>query len=246
MAARPDRAEPNGIEPHGQLRRSFVYRKLAALGARFAAVNGGAIAMDFGKPEEELSIARRLGLADLSPLPRTGFKGAGAVEWLQSQGLDIGPESNRAYRQPGGEIALRLAPTEVLLVDSLNGPGALIDRLDSAWSWGQERPRHPIGYPMPRADSHAWFAISGQETPEMFAKICAIDFRLHKFADGQIAQTSVAKMNGIVLRRDFGEIAGFHLLADSAAAEYLWECLLDAMAEFAGTPVGLGALRSLG
>jgi sarcosine oxidase subunit gamma len=38
----------------------------------------------------------------------------------------------------------------------------------------------------------------------------------------------------------------FHLLADSASADYLWEALLDAMAEFGGAPVGLAALRSLG
>src|SRR6266481_10069616 len=128
MAAGSDRMEPNGIEPRAQLRRSFVYRKLAALEARFAPLNGGAVAVDFGRPEEELELAQHLGLADLSPLPRTGFKGGGAVEWLQSQGLEIGPDSNRGYLQSGGEIALRLAPTEVLLLDSLSGSGTLIDR----------------------------------------------------------------------------------------------------------------------
>jgi sarcosine oxidase, subunit gamma len=245
MAAGSGHPQFQGIEPHAQLRRSFVYRTLLASGARFAPVNGGAIAIDFGAPEAELEIARRLGLADLSPLPRTGFKGAGAVEWLQSQGVEIGPDSNRGYRQAGGETALRLAPTEIFLISSLDGSTGLIDRLDAAWSWGTERPRRPIGYPMPRADSHAWFAISGKHAPEMLAKICGIDFRLHKFANGRIAQTSIAKMNGIVLRQDFGERAGFHLLADSASAKYLWQCLLDAMAEFAGAPVGVAALRAL-
>ncbi len=38
----------------------------------------------------------------------------------------------------------------------------------------------------------------------------------------------------------------YHLLADCAAVEYLWDCLLDAMAEFHGAPVGLTALRRLG
>jgi sarcosine oxidase, subunit gamma len=246
MAAGSDRMEPNGIKPRAQLRRSFVYAKLAALGARFAPLNGGAVAVDFGRPEEELGLAQHLGLADLSPLPRTGFKGGGAVEWLQSQGLEIRPDSNRGYLQAGGEIALRLAPTEVLLLDSLSGSGTLIDRLEAGWSWGEERPRRPTGYPMPRADSHAWFAISGKQTPEMLAKLCGIDFRLHKFANGRIAQTSIAKMTGIVLRQDFDRLAGFHLLADSASAEYLWDCLLDAMREFAGAPVGLAALRSFG
>ncbi|HEY2111280.1 MAG TPA: hypothetical protein VGH25_06065, partial [Dongiaceae bacterium] len=63
-----------GIEPHAQLRRSFLYRKLQGLGARFEAVNGSAVAADFGGAAEA-EIAQRLGVCDLSPLPRTGFKG---------------------------------------------------------------------------------------------------------------------------------------------------------------------------
>jgi sarcosine oxidase subunit gamma len=233
------------VEPHAQRRRSFVYRKLRDLGARFEILGESAAATDFGGTQEAVT-AQRLGLADLSPLPRTGIKGKGAVEWLQSQGLEIGADSNRGYRQAGGETALRLAPTEIFLIDSLAGGGALIERLDGAWGWGSEKPRPPIGYPMPRADSHAWFAVTGRQASEMFAKICGIDLRLHKFPDGGIAQTSIAKMNGIILRQDQGQLPLFHLLADSASADYLWDCLIDAMAEFEGAPVGLAALRSFG
>jgi sarcosine oxidase, subunit gamma len=240
-------ATPGTVEPHAQPRRSFVYRKLLDMGAHFAPINGGSVAMSFGDDvEDEASLARRLGIADLSPLPRTGFKGTGSVDWLQSQDVTIGPESNRGYRQAGGETALRLAPSEILLVDSLAGSGNFIGKLNAAWSWGTSSPRKPIGYPMPRADSHAWFAISGQHSAEMFAKICGIDLRPSKFAEGSIAQTSIAKMSGIILRQDFGQILGFHLLADSASADYLWDCLQDAMIEFDGGPIGLAVLRGLG
>lgn len=239
--------EQHDIEPNAQLRRSLVYRKLRDLGARFAPINGGAVAIDFGEDvEDESRLARRLAIADLSPLPRTGFKGAGAVEWLQSQGVAVGPESNRGYRQARGETALRLAPTEILLIDSLTGSGGFIGKLDAAWSWSAEKPRRPIGYPMPRADSHCWFTISGEHAATMFSKICGVDLRPAKFASGSIAQTSLAKMSGIVLRQDFGSVLGFHLLADSASADYLWDCLIDAMSEFDGGPIGLKALRELG
>ena len=100
------------VEPNAQLRRSFVYRKLQDQGARFAPINGGAVAIDFGEDaEDEAALARRLAIADLSPLPRTGFKGAGTIEWLQSQDATIGHDSNKGYRQAGGETALRLAPS---------------------------------------------------------------------------------------------------------------------------------------
>ena len=238
---------PALVEPDSQLRRSFVYRKLLELGARFVPVNGGAVAIDFGEDgDDEARLARRLAVSDLSPLPRTGFKGAGAIEWLQSQGVTIGADSNRAYRQAGGETALRLAPNEVFIVDSLVGTGGFIANLNAAWTWGSSSPRKPIGYPMPRADSHGWFAVSGEAAATMFAKLCAIDLRPTKFAEGSIAQTSVAKMSAIILRQDFGQTLGFHVLADSASADYLWDCLQDAMIEFDGGPIGLAALRALG
>jgi sarcosine oxidase subunit gamma len=234
------------VSPTDFPRRSFVYRVLHEAGARFARINDAAIARDFGKPvEAETTQARRMGIADLSVLPRTGFKGVGTVEWLTAQGLSIGADSNRAYRQAGGELAARLAPAEVFLLDGLAGTGSLIRRLDAAWSWGGEKPRTLIGYPMPRSESHAWFLVMGEHGPAMFAKICGVDLRPHRFADGSIAQTSLAKMSAVVVRADLGDLPAFHVLADSASAEYLWGCLLDAMAEFDGAPVGWAAVRQL-
>jgi sarcosine oxidase, subunit gamma len=234
------------ISPTTLPRRSFIHRVLLQAGARFASINEGAIAVDFGKPiEAEIERARRMGLADLSVLPRTGFKGVGTIEWLTAQGLSIGPDSNRAYLQAGGELAARLAPTEIFLIDSFAGTRELIRRLDAAWGWGAEIPRKLIGYPMPRSESHAWFLISGEHAPAMFAKICGVDLRAHRFAVGSIAQTSLAKMSAIIVRIDLGGVPAFHVLADSASAEYLWTCLLDAMAEFGGAPIGWAAVRRL-
>lgn len=112
----------NALAPTSLKRRSFIYRLLAAQGAQFGEVNGGAVPLHFGADREaELAAARRLGIADLSVLPHGGFKGKGTVEWLTAQGLAIGPDSNKAYAQAGGELAARLAPTEIFLLDSLAG-----------------------------------------------------------------------------------------------------------------------------
>jgi sarcosine oxidase subunit gamma len=97
-------------------------------------------------------------------------------------------------------------------------------------------------YVVPRADSHAWFLVTGNEAAAMFAKICGVDLRPHRFADLAIAQTSVARLSAIVIRADVAGTPGYHLLADSASAEFLYDVLLDAMAEFGGGPVGLQAL----
>jgi sarcosine oxidase subunit gamma len=237
----------DSIAPASQLRRSPIYRVLQRLGAEFAGLNDGAVAMTCGASEsQERSAGARLGLADLSVLPRIGFKGAGTIEWLGEQGLEIGPDSNVAYPQAAGALALRLAPSEIFLLDGLSGEGPWVDRLQGAWRWGEERPRRLIGYPVPRADSHCWLAVTGEKAPAMFAKICGVDLRPAAFPPGRIAQTSLARMSGIIVRQPGpADRIAFHVLADSASAEYLWASLIDAMAEFDGRPIGLIAVRSL-
>lgn len=227
-------------------RRSFVTRKLAESGAGFGSLGDAAVALDFGDAKAEAEAARHLGLADLSPLPRCGFKGAGTAEWLAGQGLEVPAECNHAARQPGGELAARLAPGEVLILGDLAGQGGSMQRLEDAWAREPLPPETPRGFPLPRRDSHAWFLVCGSEAAVVFAKLCGVDLRPAKFPDLSIAQTSVARVSAIVVRDDRGGTLAFHLLADSASAEYLWDCLLDAMAEFEGRPVGLSAVRALG
>ena len=163
------------------LRRSFCYRRLDALGANYAEINRGAAPLDFGDAEAETEAAKAMALADLSMLPRTGFKGSGTPEWLADQGVKVPEESNRTTRQEGGALAARLAPAELLILGDESGDGALIDKLNAAW-WAEPRPPEtPRGFPVPRQDSHAWFLVSGARAAEMFAKICAVDLRPHKF-----------------------------------------------------------------
>ena len=121
------------------LRRSFCYRRLDALGANYAEINRGAAPLDFGDAEAETEAAKAMALADLSMLPRTGFKGSGTPEWLADQGVKVPEESNRTTRQEGGALAARLAPAELLILGDESGDGALIDKLNAAW-WAEPRP----------------------------------------------------------------------------------------------------------
>lgn len=228
--------------PASHLRRSFVYRVLEHAGARFADIDGAAVAAAFGSVVDECAAARNMAIADLSPLPRAGFKGHGALAWARSQGVAIADSNNAASPQQGGALAARLADTEVLVLDGLDGAGVLPQRLASAWSAGDP----PGAYPVNRQGGSFWFVVSGAHGAEMFAKLCAVDLRPAKFPSGAIAQTPVTGTNCIVIRGDLGDVPAWHLLGDSASAEYQWDCLVDAMAEFAGRPVGLDALHQLG
>ena len=218
-------------------RRSFIHRKLAARGARFVEVNGGLVPSAYGDHDES-SAAAWLGLADLSLLPRTGFKGPKVFPALEAQGIELSAP-NRAVRGAAGGLAVVLAMTEVLILAPLSGDDSQIRSLERGWSLD-----HANGcYLVPRQDSHFWFVLTGEKTSATLAKICGVDLRLSRFADLGIAQTSVARSNCVVIRADLGQLPAFHLLGDSASAAYMWDCLLDAMAECSGRPVGLAVLQ---
>ncbi|MGF1626884.1 MAG: sarcosine oxidase [Alphaproteobacteria bacterium] len=230
------------LQPLDLTRRSFIWRKLIAAGARFAEVNACATAMDFGNADAELAVARRMGLADLSGLPRTGYKGRGALDWLRGQGVKVPEENNCALPQPDDTLACRLAPSELLLLGGLDGTPGLCADLDAAW------PGADAGtgaYKVPRPETNLWFALTGDAAGTMFSKICGVDLRASHFPNHAIAQTQVARLSAIVVRADLASTPAFHLLADSASAGYVLTVLLDAMAEYDGALVGLSALRRL-
>jgi sarcosine oxidase subunit gamma len=225
------------VPPTDLLRRSFVQRKLLAHGARFVEINHGLVAFQYGGFDEGAAAAR-LGLADLCVLPRTGFKGRKVIPVLEAQGVEL-TVPNQAIRQADGGIAAVLAMTEVLILAPLSGDTSRIHALERDWSLDKA----DGCYLAPRQDSHFWFALTGEHASATFAKVCGVDLRLNRFADLSIAQTSVARSNCVVIRGDLGALPAFHLLGDSAAAGYMWDCLLHAMAEFGGRPVGLAALQ---
>ena len=228
------------VQPEAFQRRSPIYRILRTCGARFSNVNDAAVAMVVDDSRDS-ETAKQMGIADLTPLPRTGFKGRDTPQWLNSQGVQIPNAPNRAQRQEDGTLVARLSNDEHVFLSALDSHSTMIDTLDTAWEIESER----MCFSMPRSETLAWVALSGQCTPDMLSKVCGVDVRLSKFSDGSIAQTSIARINGILIRNDLNTTPAFYVLADSASADFLWPCLLDAMHEFEGAPVGLEALRKL-
>ena len=91
-------------------------------------------------------------------------------------------------------------------------------------------------------NSHAWFVLTGNAIEQVMAKVCGVDLRIEAFPMQAIVQTSLARVNAIIVRHEVNNIPVFSILSDSASAEYLWDALLDAMGEFNGQAVGIEAL----
>jgi sarcosine oxidase, subunit gamma len=176
-------------------------------------------------------LTSQLSITDLSERPRLGFKGRGTLAAMQRRGIVVENRPNRAFQQADGSLCLVLAASEVFLLGARAADDSALAKLEADWRIEDgER-----AYPMPRRHSHAWFAIEGEAAPELLSKLCAVDFRPHRFDDLSIAQTSVARLNAIVLRADVEDRLTYHVLADSASAVYLLACLRDSAEEFGGS-----------
>lgn len=190
-----------------------------------------ALMKSFIHPPACASSLPALAVADATHLPRTGFKGAGTPDWLARQGLALPPSPNQWTKDKQGRILARLSQGEFLLLGDFKD-------VEKAWSYEAA----PMCFPLPRQHSHAWILISGDAAPKMMAKICGVDLRPGHFPENGLAQTSVARLNAIVIAERIAGRAGYHLLSDIASSQYLWDCLADAMLEFQGAPVDAKAL----
>ena len=219
------------VTPESFNKRSFVYRKLA--GATFTDVADSALATDFYNGSSQ---AEKAGLVDLSVLARSGYRGLNAAQHLEAIGLPVPAKPNQASVSDNGELVLRLSQKEYWVLAALADQGAGVEQISL-----RGLPQSDC-YSLYCQDSHAWFALTGAHLPEIMAKVCGVDLREDSFPLGSIAQTSAARINVIVVNHQVNGIPCFSILCDSAAAEYLWDSLLDAMQEFGGEAIGTAAL----
>ena len=167
-----------------------------------------------------------ISMQDCTVYSRVGFRGLGTESFLMSQGFPIPSQPNQSLRNEEGIAVLRLSNTEFWLLDTNNTHHEKIELLELAAQGLNDV------YRLFCQHSHACFVITGEKTSSMFSKVCGVDLRDSVFPIGSIAQTSVARINAIVTRQVEDGREYFLLCADLASAQYLWEALADAAAEF--------------
>lgn len=179
-------------------------------------------------------------IADLTYLPRVGFRGIDSASYLTQAGYLLPEQPNTLLKQNDGSTVARLSATEYLLLGAWSDFGESITQLERNWSMSEQ-----ANYLLPRQDSHAWIQLTGSSIALVMAKLCAVDLSAEAFTVGQIAQTSVARINAIVMNVSDAQAPKFNILCDRAASLYLWHVLLDAIAEFDGQAAGIDSLISV-
>ena len=213
-----------------QAERSLIQRTFE----KYDAYGAGKYFLTTPNQQEQL---KSCGLIDLTHLSRVGFRGADAALYLQREGYRTPDVPNTVLEQEDNSFVGRLSATEYLLLGSLKDFGDKIAALESNWQMNEY-----INYLLPRQDSHAWIMLTGEYVSAIMAKLCGVDLSPEEFEPGHIVQTSVARINAIVLNVSDEVCPKFSILCDRSASLYLWEVLLDAMDEFNGKVIGVNTL----
>lgn len=220
------------------LKQSPVFHKFSEAEYEFGEANGYRVPLikrNAGKEERGNDC---LWLCDMSSLNRVGFRGADIDQWLREQHEMDMPGINRAIVVEQGLLIVRLSQTEIMILEDMSDVDSDFSKVTDKTGTDALSDKHSEIYYLPRQDSHSCFMVSGKHCAELFAKLCAIDLRVGKFPNMSVAQTSLARANTIIIRRDLANTPGYFILTDSSLAEYLWDCLFDAMQEFDGKIIG--------
>lgn len=228
-------------KPMLPVHRSLLHRWHTRRGANFVTLNGRTFVDNYGDVDAETNALGKLGICDLSLLRRHGITGPGSKDWLRAHQQTFTTVPNTSARLASGDLLARLSEHEFMHIQLTDLDDGLRNSDEEVWL-GDHVSR---AYPLPRGDSHCMFSVSGRSVADMFSKLCAVDLRREKFSSGNVAQTSIARVDAIVMREDIADTSNFFMLASTSTAEYLWECLVDAMEEYDGQAVGIAALRAL-
>jgi len=190
-------------------------------------VAGMPVPQYLGERAKEEELARVLGLADASFLPRMVVKGPQAAAFLEAQGIAIPTEILSVSELDSVGLIARTGGSEFFLEDGI--AGNVVDRIQAALGSGR-----PGVYRVLRQD--AALIISGAKSGEMLRHVCSYDFV--NDPHGNLVFTQVAGVSCPVLRQELSGIPVFRLWTDGTYGIYIWRTLLDVAAELGGGAVG--------
>ena len=163
-------------------------------------------------------------LRDLSLARREGVRGAGAREWLLSQGYTLPDAPNQIVASGESGFVMSLSHREFWLLqpDSGASPGRPASEAVASGVW-----------PLYCQHSHAWLQLAGESRAEVMAKLCGVDLSEAAFPLGSVVQTQAARASVIIAaHQSENDQSVFSIFVDHSLARYLWEAIEDAMGEW--------------
>lgn len=172
-----------------------------------------------------------LTLVDCTPLAKILLKTSASSAATESIGIPFGRADRRTwYPGPHGieVLVTGAAPGEWL---ALAPPGtgaqlaAWLSQHCAAWEGA-------LTTVLDHTHGRALVRLTGRHAVDVLAKECALDLGGDMFPDGAALRSAVAGLATDLIRDDQGGIRSYLLHCEWSSGQYLWNCLLDAGAEF--------------
>ena len=163
-------------------------------------------------------------LRDLSLARRDGVRGAGAREWLLSQGRTLPDAPNQIVASGESGFVMSLSHREFWLLQPVDeaSSGRPASEAVASGVW-----------PLYCQHSHAWLQLAGESRAEVMAKLCGVDLSEAAFPLGSVAQTQFARVSvSVAAHQNENDQPVFSIFVDQSLARYLWEAIEDAMGEW--------------
>lgn len=210
------------VEPIG---RSVLYHYHRSLGAAITDHFGWVTATQFTSPEEEeRGVLENVGLADVSWLRTWDVKG--------EVSLPQPPISNpkMVWKLARGHWLVMCDPHEVATVcEELERGSEATDC-----------------YHVTDVTSvYTALLLAGPQAKVVLNKLTALDLSEAEMPNLRCAQTGLAHVHAIVLRKDLVEVPSYRLFVGREHGEYIWDAVIEAGCEFGIVPFGLTALQHL-
>jgi glycine cleavage system aminomethyltransferase T len=180
--------------------------------------HGWRTAIVFSSEQEEAALVRQgAGLSDVSWMTKLDLKGSG-LNALPALG-------ERARSWSLGPSHLLVTSDPDIFPPISSSPGVWVTDVTSVF---------------------AQFLLAGPASRDILRKLTSLNVSEKALPDSGCGQASLAHVRAIILRRDLGTLAAFHLLVSREYGESVWDSLLYAGSEFRITQFGLKALQILG
>ncbi len=138
---------------------------------------------------------------------------------------ELGTPFGRAARDKHGTLVIGSGPGEWLLLSPPGAAPEVAGRVEAV-------PDDGLVSVVDVTHGRALMRIRGDETADLLAKVCGIDFSEEVTPDSAAFRSSVARLVTDVVRDDEGGVRSYLLHCERSSGQYLFDALLDAGDEF--------------
>ena len=165
--------------------------------------------------------AADLKIIDCTPLAKVLVLASTEGELARALGVPFGRAARDAYET----LVVGSGPGEWLLLAEPGTSAAVTQRVEEVKG---ER----LVSVFDATHARALVRITGARTPDLLAKVCAIDLADEVTPNGAAFRSSVAKLETDVVRDDSGGSRSYLLHCERSSGQYLFDALIDAGHEF--------------